>query len=126
MFMVEIDKTRNLLHFTVAQTFGEEDGRHCLAAVKLCMHDLKKGFVILTDLRELKSMEPSSRPYVQDIMKTCNENKVSKIVRITPARSEDFGLKVMSVFHYDSAIPIIVCTSFEEAWKHLPAPNISH
>lgn len=125
MFLVEIDKTRNLLHYTIAETFDEADGKKCLETVRRALEDLQPGFVILTDVRYLQSIDPAAMHYVKEIMNISNAKGVSRIVRIVPKSTEDFGLNVLSVFHYDRSIPIVMCRMFEEAVRLLPESDIA-
>lgn len=125
MVLVELNREKNLLHITVSQSFDKKSGEECLASVKSCIKDLKPGFMLLTDLRDVRSVDLSVTPYVKETMEIFNKNKVSKVVRILPEPAEDFGLNIMSIFHYDSKIPIVSCKTFEEACKHLSTQRVS-
>lgn len=117
MYLLEIDSSRNLLHLTLMGIIEAAQAEAILSKIERRREDLQKGFIILTDLTGLKTLEPSTAPYIQKTMDLCNECGVSKVIRIIPEPAQNFGLTVMSYFHYDQGVPVVTCSNLEEAAK---------
>lgn len=78
------------------------------------------GFVLLTDLTGLQSMDLDCVPYVTRIMDLCLRAGMAKVVRIIPDPTKDIGLNLLSLVHYRGKVPTITFASREEATRELP------
>lgn len=119
MQLLDIDLTHNRMHITLAETFDEPDAQALLSEVEARMEELQKGFLVLCDLTSLNRFDPAARPPFRRIMDLCNESGVGKVIRIATNPLNDFGLTVLSHFHYDSHVPVITCHNYNEASRHL-------
>lgn len=119
MQLLEVDSVRNRLHITLSETFDETEAEQLLAEVASRMAELSRGFVMLCDLTSLDEFAHDARKHFRSIMDLCNAHGVGRVIRIVPDPLNDFGLTVLSHFHYDHAIPIITCRCLGEALKHL-------
>jgi len=119
MQLLDIDLTHNRMHITLAETFDEPEAQALLSEVEARMEELQEGFLVLCDLTSLQKFEPTARLHFRRIMDLCNERGVGKVIRIASNPLNDFGLTVLSHFHYDSHVPVITCRTFEEAARHL-------
>lgn len=119
MYLLEIDQTHNRIHLTLSGRIGEPQAKALLGEIQSRINELNPDFHVLCDLTALDEFAHSARPYFRSLMELCNEAGVRKIVRIAPNPLHDFGLTVMSHFHYDHGIPIITCRNLDEALKHL-------
>ena len=119
MYQVEIDRSLNRLHLTLARCFDKEQAEFLLEELEIRIGGLREGFEILTDLRNLKFVEDAARPFIKRSMDLCNRSGVGKIVRVVNNPLRDFGLKIMSIFHYKRNIPVITCSSLDEAQESL-------
>jgi len=108
------------MHITLSETFDEPQAQALLAEVELRLEELGTGFIVLCDLTSLQQFDHAARAPFRRIMDLCNENGVGKVVRVVPRPLSDFALTVMSYFHYGHGVPVITCTSFEEASQHFP------
>jgi hypothetical protein len=73
------------------------------------------GFTLLTDLSRLEAMEYSCTPIIAKIMDHFNSRQVAKIVRVIPDGDKDIGFSILSMFHYNTSIPITTCENLSEA-----------
>lgn len=119
MHFVEFDKSKNILRFTLELKIDEEDAKQCLKKIENCLHKLKSGLRILTDMRNVETISPLAAPYIGQIMDRCNKKGVSKIIRVIPDPSKDLGLNIMSKFHYSKNVQIITCSTMVEALNKL-------
>jgi hypothetical protein len=119
VFAVETDRENNLL---VIRYYGRIDPaivERCLLRVRTALEEMEPGFELLADFTELESMDPACIPYVEKIMRLCNEKGVSAIVRVIPDPKRDIGLQIMSHFHYDPNVRIMTCPIMDEAMARL-------
>ena len=119
MFFVEIDQLKNVLRLTFELNFDEDDAKQCLKKVEICLPQLKSGFKILTDLRNIETITSSAMPHIEHIMDICNEKGVSRVARVIPDPNKDVGFNIMSLFHYSNNVHIITCPTMAEALKGL-------
>lgn len=76
---------------------------------------LRKGFILVTDLTLLEQMELNACPYIEKAMDVLNTAGVSKVVRIIPDQGKDIGLTIMSLFHYSSRVAVHTFKTHSEA-----------
>ena len=119
MQLLDIDLTHNRVHITLSETFNEPEALALLAEIESRLAELKSGFIVLCDLTSLHKFDHVARMHFRRIMDLCNNCGVGKVIRIVPNPLNDFGLTILSHFHYGNGVPIITCRSFGEASKHL-------
>ena len=119
MYQVEIDRSLNRLHLTLARHFDKEQAEFLLEELEILIGGLREGFEVLTDLTKLEFVEDAARPFIKRGMDLCNCSGVGKIVRVVNNPLRDFGLKIMSIFHYDGKVPVMTCSSLDEANENL-------
>jgi hypothetical protein len=118
MYLLHIDQLHNRMQITLSGTFEERQAEKLNAEVMVRIHELTEGFHILCDLTGLKQFDRSARKHYRNFMDLCRESGVRKVVRIVPDSLNNFGLTIMSYFHYKN-IPVVTCHDLEEALKHL-------
>lgn len=119
MYLLEIDRVLNRVHITLAERFDASQAKALQDELQLRLKELDRGFSILCDLTTLEEFDELAEPYYRSIMDLCNQNGVSKVVRIIPNPVQNFGLTVMSHFHYASGVPVIICRNLREALENL-------
>jgi len=119
MFILIIDKARNLLTIRLKRNFGKEDAIELYAEIKDIVNELKPGFTLVNDIRYLEEMDTATTYYIKKTQDLLNEKGVALIVRIIPDPSKDIGFNIMSLIHYRKDVKIITCETLEEAKKHL-------
>jgi hypothetical protein len=119
MVQVETDNSRNVLKLIFSKRVLPEEVALSLEKVEAALAALQPGFRLLTDLSDLDHMDLGCAQHIERSMDLCNRRGVSKVVRVIPDPRRDIGLSIMSLFHYDRRMPIVVCETFEEAVKAL-------
>ena len=119
MITIEIDATRNLLAIGFSGQVGAGEMRRRLGELQAEIGSMPRGFRLLVDLTDLKSMSTTCAPYIDQVMDLCNKKGVTKVVRIVPDSKKDIGLGIMSHFHYSRDVHIITCETVDEATRAL-------
>ena len=100
MYLLEIDPIHNRLHITLSGHFDERQADKLCADLILRLHELQDGFHILNDLSDLEKFDHAAKKHYRKIMDLCQESGVRKVIRILPDALNNFGLTIMSHFHY--------------------------
>jgi anti-anti-sigma regulatory factor len=111
----EVDQPKNLLTIRYAGAVEPAEVESRLEGMRSNLAQLQSGFRLLVDLTELQSMEVACAPFIEKAMDLCNEKGACLIVRVIPDPHRDIGLKIMSIFHYDSDVQILNCQTLEQA-----------
>jgi hypothetical protein len=83
------------------------------------MDRLKSGFLLLTDLSNLESMDASCAPALGAVMDLCSAKGMLNEVRVIPEPSKDIGFVLISRFHHNPPVKTQTFQSLAEAIKHL-------
>lgn len=119
MYLLEIDGVKNCAHVTLTDHFDTDQAEALLNEMQQRIEELKPEFRVLCDVSRLEAFDSAAKTYFRSIMDLCNENRVGKVIRIFPDPMNNFGLNIMSMFHYCDRVKIITCESLNEARKHL-------
>ena len=119
MYELKIDKTRNKLTIIFKGIVDKRQAEAFYIELQQIIHQLKKGFKILTDLSLLEEMDIAAHESIAEAMDTCNQNGVSKVIRVIPKQVKDIGFNIMSLFHYSKDVIVHTYDSLEEAQQHL-------
>ncbi len=119
MYLLEIDRAHNRMHMTLAEAVDVDQTQALLDELRLRFGELQRGFHVLCDLSRLEQFDLPALKLFRRVMDLCNDGGVSRVVRIIPDPLENFGLTLMSVFHYDNGVKIVNCRDLNEALGHL-------
>jgi len=119
MYRIEINTELNTLEIHLKECFGPEQGRELVDELSRKIHELKPGFILLTDLSQLRNMDINTHNSIDEIMELCNRQEVSKVVRVIAKETRDIGFNIMSLFHYSQRVIIHTCESLEEAKQEM-------
>lgn len=115
MIQVSCDEARNtiLIEFSgkVDAAQAETSYRKLQKVVPKC----GKGFRILTDFTSLEMMEDEVQIVIKKSMDYFNQAGVSEILRVIPDPNKDFGLNILSLFHYSKDVKFYTFESRQEA-----------
>jgi len=76
---------------------------------------IRPGFTLLTDLSDLEYIEKPCIPVLAHIMDQYRKYGIRQVIRVIPHPEQDIGFNILSIFHYGSKIPVIICSRLEEA-----------
>jgi hypothetical protein len=99
MIICTADKAGRILSLSYGKHVGVHDMYRCLETVRELMQRLKPGFVILSDLSHLESMDPACAQPLGLLMDLCSAGGVSLVVRVMPDPTKDIGFNIISHFH---------------------------
>ena len=115
---MQIDSMHNRLHITLAGAFDERQADTLCAELMMRLHELQDGFHILCDLSGVEKFDRAAKRHYRKLMDVCRESGVRKVIRIIPDSMDNYGLTIMSHFHYKN-VSVVTCPNFQEALIHL-------
>ncbi|HEV7401428.1 MAG TPA: hypothetical protein VGO11_00815 [Chthoniobacteraceae bacterium] len=104
MFRASADESGRILTMSYSHHVGAAEMRCCLGTVRDLLTNLQPGFLLLTDLSGLDSMETDCAPYMAEIMDLCNAKEIKTVLRVVPDPSKDIGYSLISLFHDDPKV----------------------
>lgn len=113
------DESKNLLHLIWTGTLNSESAQRFLDNAEAASRKLRQNFDVLSDLRDLKAIEQDATERIDEMMERLTQRGVQRVIRVLPSETENFGLAIMSMFHYGKNVQIITCRTLEEACKFL-------
>ena len=119
MYQIEVDKSKNVLHFTFSQHVTAEETRRWRQQLCEVLGTLRQGFTLLSNLSSLDVMDLDCAPDIEWSMEALNEAGIARVVRIIPDPRKDIGFNIMSHFHYRRSVTFVTCDTMEEALKIL-------
>lgn len=119
MILCKVDESGRVLTMSYSQHIGADEMRRCLGTVRDLMDNLKPGFLLLTDLSNLESMEASCAPELGAIMDLCSAKGILTVVQVIPDPNKDIGFDLISHFHHDPPVKTQTHASLAEAIKSL-------
>jgi hypothetical protein len=121
--MIEIaySEEHNVLTITYAGKIDAAQAEKFYSDIQKLGPKYKTGFKILADLSQVQCMAPETLNAVKKAMDFFNAHGVSEIIRIIPELDQDFGLNIMSLFHYSKEVKFATLNSQKEAEPHLRA-----
>ena len=123
MILCKVDESGGILTMSYSQHVTADEMRRCLGTVRDLMTDLKPGFLLLTDLSNLESMEATCAPELGAIMDLCSAGGMLSVVQVIPDPSKDIGFDIISHFHHHPPVKTQTHESLAEAIKGLlPGP----
>ncbi len=86
-----------------------------LDEVRARSSEFRRGFILLTELTELESMDPDCAPVLSQVMDCFDSYGVSRVVRVVPSARKDIGFNILSLFHYKAGVSVNTCNTSAEA-----------
>jgi len=83
------------------------------------MDRLKPGFIILSDLSHLESMDPACAQPLGRLMDLGSAAGVSTLVRVVPDPSKDIGFNIIAHFHMGSPVKVVTHETLADAISNL-------
>ena len=99
MIICTADRAGRVLTISYSRHVGTHDMHRCLETVHELLHMLKPGFVILSDLSHLETMDAACAADIGTLMDICSAGGLSTVLRVMPDPSKDIGFNIISRFH---------------------------
>jgi hypothetical protein len=115
MFLASINKSKQLLYLSFIQQVRAEELERSREDVVTLLADLTAGFRLLTDFGRLDSLAADCATEIGRMMDLFDQKGVGFVVRVIPDPTKDFGMNILSLFHYRSRPRILTCNSMMEA-----------
>ena len=119
MFLVTLNKARQLLHLSYIQRVTAEELERGYGDIKGMQADLKPGFRVLADFERLDSMDLDCRTGLGKIMELAESSGIGLLVRVIPDATKDIGLDILAIFHYRQRPRMVTCKNLAEAAEKL-------
>ena len=119
MYLLEIDCKQNRLHLTLSEQFNALEAELLLEETHQRIQEIEPGFSVLCDLTTLSEFAPEARTHFRQLMDLFNNRGARKIIRVIPDPLNNFGLTIMSHFHFSDNVHLISCNTLKEALDHL-------
>ena len=119
MIVCSADKSGRVLTISYGAHVGPAEMRQCVKTARELADQLQPGFLLLTDLTHLKSMEVDCAPDIGVLMELFSARGMAAVVRVIPDSSKDIGFDLISRFHLYPQIQTRTHASLAEAIKSL-------
>lgn len=114
-FELRVDGARNLVRIRFLGHVTVADMTACTDQVKQHLPEMRPGFIVLTDLSDLESMDLECATPLAKIMDLSRARGVGTVIRVIPDRGKDIGLNILSIIHYRRGVKLITCDTLAEA-----------
>jgi hypothetical protein len=115
MFLAASNPFRQLLCVSYIDVVRPEELARGKADIQALLAGLPRGFRLLVNLSQLKSMEGACSPEIGTLMELFDQAGVGLVVRVVPDETKDIGFNILTVFHYSSQPRVVTCQSLTEA-----------
>jgi hypothetical protein len=115
MISCAVDEAGRVLALTYSGRIGLKDMLVCFDKVKVLAPRLKPGFLLLSDMSNLESMEPECASILGEMMEFSSSGGVAEIWRVVPDQSKDIGLGLIARFHLHPSVKVQVDPNLAEA-----------
>jgi hypothetical protein len=112
---VEADVPRNLIHVRYRGDVAAAQMKACSESVRKLLPQMRQGFIFLTDLSGLGSMQLDCVPELTKLMDACKARGIGTVVRIVPDPRRDIGFNILSIVHYRRGVRVVTCQNAAEA-----------
>jgi hypothetical protein len=106
MFQASADESGRILTVSFSHDVSAGEMIQCLGLLRGLLEKMQPGFVMLTDLSSLDSMEMECAPHLAEMMDISNAKGIKAVVRVIPDPRKDIGFQLLSRFHYDKHVEV--------------------
>jgi hypothetical protein len=117
MISYHADDSGRILTLSYRRHVTPREMEDCLDALRHRMGHLRPGYVLLSDLTSLDSMDLACAETLGVIMELISERGPSLVLRVIPDPSKDIGLNLISLFHYQKPVRVFTLPNLAEALK---------
>jgi hypothetical protein len=113
------DESGHILTLSYSGHIRPAEMKKALQSVQALAPRLKPGFVVLSDLTNLDSMEPACAADLGSIAEQLSSYGISSVIRVIPDPAKDIGFNIVSIFHFRQPIKVHTRDNLAEAIKCL-------
>lgn len=121
MFLAASNPPRQLLVTRYIGVVRRGELAQRLAETRALVAGLRPGFTVLVDLSQLEALDADCDSEIAAFMDCFTRAGVGRVVRVIPDPSKDIGFKILGIFHYPPALPVVECENFGQAARWLEA-----
>jgi anti-anti-sigma regulatory factor len=118
MVSCSADDAGQILTISYGRHVTSSEMEECLKSIAAMDH-LQPGFVLLSDLTQLETMDGDCATTLGAIMELCSAKGITAIVRVIPDPSKDIGFNLISLFHFQKPVRTYESPNLAEAMKHV-------
>jgi hypothetical protein len=115
MISASVDNSGHVLAITYGHRVGRAETRAALRTLDELAPRLKPGFILLSDLTTLDSMEGDCAEDIGTMAELLNRQGVATIVRVIPDPTKDIGFNIISMFHFHPPVKLHTRDNLAEA-----------
>jgi hypothetical protein len=119
MLLVTSNKLKQLLNIRFIGQVQPDDFQSAREELTTELGELSLGFSYLVDFSQLESMTLDCVPEMGRTMELIGQAGASLVVRYIPDPSKDFGMNILTIFHYSPHIRVVNCQKLDEVAKAL-------
>jgi hypothetical protein len=119
IFEARVDAARNLARTRYFGDITVAGMQEAMPRVEALLAELKPGFSIFADFRDVVSMGLDCVPQLTHIMDLCREHGIGMIIRRLPEPTRDIGINILSTVHYRGKVRTVTVDTIEEAERAL-------
>jgi hypothetical protein len=105
MISYHADSSGRILTLNYSRHVSPQEMEECVDAVRHRMDHLRPGFILLSDLTNLESMDPDCAVGLGTLMELASERGMAAVIRVIPDPSKDIGINLISQFHFRKPAP---------------------
>jgi hypothetical protein len=115
MIFASVDNSGHVLTITYGRRVGRAETRAALRTLEELAPRLKPGFILLSDLTMLDSMEEDCAEDIGAMAEVLDRHGIATIVRVIPDPTKDIGLNIISMFHFHLPVKVHTRDNLAEA-----------
>jgi hypothetical protein len=119
MISCSADESGHILSLSYSGHIRPAEVKRALQSVQALAPRLKPGFVLLSDLTNLDSMEPACAADLGAIAEQLSSYGIASVIRVIPDPAKDIGFNIVSIFHFRQPIKVHTRGNLAEAIKCL-------
>jgi hypothetical protein len=119
MISCSADQSGHILTISYGRRVGPMETNAALETLRGLMPRMKAGFILLSDLTSLESMDADCAADIGAMAELLNLNRVACVIRVIPDPKKDIGFNIISLFHFRQPVKIHTRDNLAEAIKLL-------
>lgn len=115
MISCSVDDAGHVLTISYGRRVGPAETREALRKLEALAIRLRPGFILLSDLTMLESIDGDCASDIGAMAELLNQLSGSTVIRVIPDPSKDIGFNIISLFHLRPPVKVHTRASLAEA-----------